>query len=173
VAYGTILGSEPATVSIYGPDGGLVRRTDLPLLQKPPEDKTDRWEEISFVTLVPQSICAVVFAVRRHFGDPVPSNVIAILLLSAAGYATISVAMLRARHAGRQQVYIWVLLAAALGLSGILLLMSMLEDVKSIRCSSCGKRRLVTESVCPHCRALAAPPLMQGIEIFEAVVAAS
>jgi hypothetical protein len=109
----------------------------------------------------------VVAAGKSHFGAPVPSDVIAILLLSAAGYAAISFAMLRARHAGRRQVYIWVLLAATLGLSGILLLVSMLDNVRSIRCASCGKRRLVTEATCPHCRAPAAPPVMLGIEIFE------
>jgi hypothetical protein len=44
--------------------------------------------------------------------------------------------------------------------------MSMWEKPRSVKCASCGKRRLITEENCVSCQTAAEGPVMLGIEIF-------
>jgi hypothetical protein len=46
----------------------------------------------------------------------------------------------------------------------------MYDRPRATPCPACGKRRLLTESICPHCHTPAAPPSMRGIEILEPAI---
>ena len=170
VAYGIDwpVGTKPIEVSTYDATGKLVTQINQPITDLHHfSDDSINVEEVGALTLSPPGFFAVVFALKSRVQEA-SWHVWSLLLLSAVGYTTIALMMLRRRHAARSRYYLWLPLAAGFGLAGVLLLMSMLDRPRSVRCASCNKRRLITEGSCRTCTTAAAPPLMQGIEIFEA-----
>jgi predicted amidophosphoribosyltransferase len=83
--------------------------------------------------------------------------------------AIVAIPLLRPRHQTRGTKIVWMLIASLMGISGVLLLLSLRQRVATVRCPSCGKQRLVTRQTCEHCQAPFAEPARQGIEIFELV----
>ena len=61
----------------------------------------------------------------------------------------------------------WTLANALLGPSGVIILLSLNDLPIRERCPSCGRPRLVSESLCRRCRSPHAPPAANGREIFE------
>jgi len=105
----------------------------------------------------------------QHRGEGAPLyiiNIVEIALFAAALSVTIAMLILRSRHATRTQVYLWVVVCAAFGVIGILTMAAILNRMPRLRCATCGRRMLPTESTCVRCNAPAAPPKMCGIEIL-------
>jgi hypothetical protein len=83
--------------------------------------------------------------------------------------AIAAVALLRRRDQTRWTKIVWIVIALLMGVSAVLLLLSLRSRVATVRCPSCGKERLVTRETCQHCQAAFAEPARQGVEILELV----
>ena len=161
------IGSGPVSYSVYGLDGKLVSHTDLPSRSlELGHYRLERFDECSVMGLLPPLLFAVVLPLKHVPGEPFRWELVGILVLVSIGWAGVMFGRLRAGHAGRGQIFLWVLLAGCLGLSGVLVGMSMLKTVRGMRCLKCGRRRLISESRCVYCDEPAEGPAMEGIEIL-------
>jgi hypothetical protein len=160
-------GWNPVSVRIYDSTANLVSRTDRPANpQAIPREKFPWWFEAGAVLPSPPAFFAMVYTLHALHGKALTLQEVGVLPGVFTAYGIAALLMLRARHTNRLQLIIWLSITAVLGLTGILLLMSMWEKPRSVRCPSCGKRRLITEASCPTCGTAAVPPKMEGIEIF-------
>jgi hypothetical protein len=72
---------------------------------------------------------------------------------------------------GARRLWVWTVLGLALGPLGILLMMALIEWPARETCPSCGRKRVVTNERCEHCRAPFAPVTADGSEIFDPALA--
>jgi hypothetical protein len=162
------VGWNPVDVFIYDHDGKLIHQTNLPA--EPPHFSNDSepwWYMAGLLIPNPPAFFMTMFGLRWSDGNRQVWMPWAELLAVMVLYLAIGFAMLRARHASRGRMILWLVMIGCFGLSGILLLMSMWEKPKSIRCANCGKRRLIAEEKCWNCQTMAERPVMLGIEIFD------
>jgi hypothetical protein len=159
-------------VLTYDQSGKLVDRIHQPKELDRNADDNINLEEVGALTLAPQGFFAFVLIVKHELASS-PWHVWALPIGSCAIYTTLALLLLRRRHSNWIQLTIWLPVVAALGLTGILLMVSMLEFPRRMRCDSCRKHRLVTEHRCPNCDAAATSPAMEGIEIFEPMQSAA
>jgi len=116
------------------------------------------WEQAGAILTIPASFAAIVFTARGIWSSVITAvgwNAITEMLSINLLYLAIAFAMLRSHHATRSQFILWLIVVAALGLSGILLLMSMFEKPKAVRCPGGGWRarpRVRIATLPPRCR---------------------
>jgi hypothetical protein len=166
------VGWNPVDVFVYDRDGKLMHQTNLPAGPQHYNRVSERWWYMAGLLIPnPPAFFATVFAVRWWDGERQVWMPLGELVGVLAVYLAIGFAMLRARHASRGRMILWLVMIGCLGLGGILLLLSMWETPGSVQCAKCSRRRLVTEQRCPRCCAEAESPAMKGIEIFESDVA--
>jgi len=121
---------------------------------------------IAFVFHVPTSSVTTGFV--QFFGkswkDVVAGQIIAAILCA-------TLAWFIARRAGLRlpATLLWVAICVVTLWVGILLLLSLYQWPTMSRCPSCGKKRFLEGSSCPHCHAGWATPVLTGTEIFEEV----
>ena len=95
---------------------------------------------------------------------PVWATAAAVAICSAA----VTVPLARRRWYSAPVVAAWTAANLALGLPGVLLLLSMDAAEPTVPCPACGRRRPVSSDQCPRCAAgFPAPPRL-GIEVFAA-----
>jgi hypothetical protein len=140
--------------------GNILSRKQLPSLLWTMESDPE-WEDMAQILAVPPAFAFSELWWRLSRGDVIGYSVIAVL-------SAIFAAMLVIQYSRKPAAHItWAIIAAAMGIPGVLLLLCMRQRVASTPCPSCGRLREVSEEHCPHCRAKFAPPPLLGIEIFE------
>jgi len=144
--------------------GKILNRQQLPSVAWESGIKSDPWWDQTAGVLALPPVIALSPERVRH-------SPVVVVGLVATGLASAIVAVLLLRRCAPKpgMKIVWAIIGAAMGISGVLLLLCIRQRVASIKCPSCGKSRLVTEEHCEHCQAEFAPPVMLGIEIFELV----
>jgi hypothetical protein len=158
-------------VRVYSHDGKL---TNVWSFSEDPMSAFQSGPEIDWLSVCGDTgFCPMPLIMRvqaiQHSGDAAPLYVMTIVTLALFGAAlsvVIAMSILRSRHATRPQVYLWIFVCAAFGVVGILTMAAVLNRMPRLRCVTCGRRMLPTESACVHCNSPAAPPTMRGIEIL-------
>lgn len=87
--------------------------------------------------------------------------------IEAVACAWLGFVLARRRLYGRAACVEWAALCLPLGISGVLLLISMDSAPPRLICPACHHRRPVTLPLCPHCGAPFPPPPMLRIELFD------
>jgi predicted RNA-binding Zn-ribbon protein involved in translation (DUF1610 family) len=99
--------------------------------------------------------------------DPFGLGGLIAALVAAVGAFFATALLAGGRGFSRQAKWVWSILNALLGCTGVLLFISLFTRIAKVPCPACGKPRLVTRERCEHCNAPFSPPAAQGIEVFE------
>jgi hypothetical protein len=148
--------------------GIVQKRTELPF----PQVETGKqawWIDVLQIVGVPPVYMWLKAIINSKMEGPHWAKALIELVGIGIVCAIAVVGLLRRRDQTRWTKIVWIVIAMLMGVSGVLLLLSLRDRVAAVRCPSCGKDRLVTREVCEHCNAPFAEPARLGIEILELV----
>lgn len=160
---------------IYGPDGQQVSTGEVPHRQyvSPQLPITQ-----GFVGLIaPPGPCVIIEVVERimswqyrrynEYNRNLKLTFALCMLVGGVVSLVINLRLARRKALGRGQRVLWAVLGLVFGLSGVLLMLCLLDWPVRELCESCGKARLVDRFDCEHCGAAFTPPPKDGTEIFD------
>jgi hypothetical protein len=148
--------------------GNVVKRTELPPV--PMEVQEQAWwtSAMWIIGEAPAYGWTRFFAIQKVNGSN-RTRAVAELFGIGIVCAIAAVGLLRRYDQTRWTKIVWIVIAMLMGISGVLLLLSLRDRVTMVRCPSCRKERTVTRETCRYCEAPFAEPARLGIEILELV----
>ena len=156
----------------YAADGTLLRRSDVPTLPMPSEHSPTlatllgMGTPLAAVTVYHPWRLERNFHIRRHMG-PYWNLFLNSLMASASFSAIVTILLAWFYGFSKTRVIIWTIISALIGVSGVIILLSLYDWPVRDRCPGCGRERPVGEPLCRRCGSPHAPPEMNGREIFE------
>ncbi len=163
----------PSDLIVYGPNGALVARHELPAIPRPRPDST--WREVVIGLTVPLAFMVTAFVVILAQGDsllgpdgPIQAHALVVLIpLMAIACAVVTVRLARRYAFSRGQRWGWSVFNFLAGPAGLALLWSLRDWPSRLPCAACGKRRVTNQDRCEHCDSAFPSPAPDGTEIFE------
>jgi hypothetical protein len=140
--------------------GNILERIELPL--PPVETENQAWwiGPLQIVGIPPVAQTMITPHWARALAEWIALGIVC---------AALTIALLRRYDQTRWTKIVWIVIVMLMGVSGVLLLLSLRDRVATVRCPSCGKERPVTRETCRYCEAPFAEPARLGIEILELV----
>ncbi len=163
----------PSDLIVYGPNGDIVARHELPAIHRPRSSAT--WDDVALGLTVPLAIMGTVFVVTLTQGDspfdpngPVQGHLVVIFMsLMAIACVVVTVRLARRYAFSRGQRWGWSVFNFLAGPTGLALLWCLRDWPARLPCAACGKKRVTSRDRCEHCDSAFPSPAPDGTEIFE------
>ena len=163
----------PGDLFVYGPNGALVARYELPAIPRPRSNAM--WDEVLMGLAVPLAAMGTAAVVVAAQGDalfepdgPVRAQVVIIVMsLMAIACVVVTVRLARRYAFSRGQRWGWSVFNFLAGAVGLALLWCLRDWPARLPCAACGKRRVADRDRCEHCESAFPSPASDGTEIFE------
>ncbi len=163
----------PGHLIVYGPDGVLAARHELPPI--PRQYSGSMWDEVLMGLTVPLAAMGTAAVVMLAQGDAlfepdgaVQGRVVIIFMsLMAIACVVVTVRLARRYAFSRGQRWGWSVFNFLAGPVGLALLWCLRDWPARLPCAACGKRRVADRDRCEHCASAFPAPASDGTEIFE------
>ena len=163
----------PSHMIVYGPNGALVAKHELPAI--PWQGPNATWDEVGLGLTVPLAVMSTAFVVMIAQGDsPFDPNssvrgyvVVIFMSLMAIACAVVTVRLARRYAFSRGRRWGWSVFNFLAGPVGLALLWCLRDWPARLPCAACGKRRVADRDRCEHCESAFPSPASDGTEIFE------
>ncbi|MEE8458604.1 MAG: hypothetical protein V3S08_01955 [Phycisphaerales bacterium] len=163
----------PGDLFVYGPNGALVERYELPAIPRPRSNAM--WDEVLMGLAVPLAAMGTAAVVVAAQGDalfepdgPVRGQVVIIVMsLAAIACAVVTVRLARRYAFSRGERWGWSAFTFLAGPAGLALLWTLRDWPARLPCAACGTRRVTNRDRCEHCESAFPSPAADGTEIFE------
>ena len=157
----------PIQVTWIGPDQGVIKRAELPMLAwsnpTPP-----LWEDVMSSLAPPGIVVALRIFTAPDSAAQIEWKTILISVATAVFICMpIGLWLGRRYNFTNPTLFGWLAFLLLSGLPGLLAFLSVHEWPARVSCPKCGKLRAVDLDPCQHCGAQFPPPDKTGIEIFE------
>jgi hypothetical protein len=153
----------PEHVAWLGSDGTVLKRAELPVLQRP-ENQGINWQDKLMSLLLPPTVCVLT---RHRPAGVMPWEFVCLNFTIAAMCAVACGWLSRRYRLGTPAQIGWVVFPLLAGPVGFLAFLCAQEWPARESCPGCKRLRLVDRPRCEHCGADFPAPEPTGIEIFE------